>query len=113
MINNQGENHPAARLTVPDVLAIRADPRFHRDIARDFGIAESTVSGIRRGFTWKHVPMLIGQTVQCGGVPCKEIVVTVSRRCLKCGDAFESWGNGNRLCEEHGGQGREMEEYSF
>ncbi|HQS14958.1 NUMOD4 domain-containing protein [Reyranella sp.] len=54
-----GENNPAAKLTFADVIAIRAtEPYFGvgRDLARKYGVAQSVISGIRRGRTWRMTP---------------------------------------------------------
>jgi hypothetical protein len=50
-----GEQHAYAKLTERKVRAVRADSRSQRMIAIDYGIAQMTVSDIKRGVTWKHV----------------------------------------------------------
>ena len=50
-----GESNHLAKLTEADVLAIRDDPRLQEDIARDYGIVQTTVSAIKTKRTWAHV----------------------------------------------------------
>lgn len=50
-----GSSVGTARLTEEDVRAIRADERSQDDIAREYQIAQTTVSAIKRGKNWKHV----------------------------------------------------------
>lgn len=50
-----GERHGCAKLTTDQVIAIRADPRIHRLIAADYGVARTVISRIRRR-EWAHVP---------------------------------------------------------
>lgn len=49
---SRGEKNGAARLTWGAVLAIRSDGRSQRAIARDFGVAQSTISAVKRGQNW-------------------------------------------------------------
>jgi hypothetical protein len=51
-----GEAHPHAALTERQALAVLADPRGVRAIANEYGVSHSTISNIRRGVTWKHLP---------------------------------------------------------
>lgn len=51
----RGEATGAARLTESQVYAIRDDPRFQSEIARDYGIAQTTVSAIKRRANWPHL----------------------------------------------------------
>lgn len=46
-------NHPMAKLTEADVLAIRSETASGRELAERFGIRRETVSRIRRGHTWR------------------------------------------------------------
>lgn len=50
-----GEAAGGARLTSEDVERIRLDQRLQREIAADYGIAQTTVSAIKRSVTWKHI----------------------------------------------------------
>ena len=43
------------KLTETQILAIRADPRQHKEIAADFGVSWSNVSMIKARKTWRHV----------------------------------------------------------
>ena len=51
-----GSKNGRAKLTDAIVLAIRADKRWPRFIARDYYIPISTVQKIRQRQTWKHLP---------------------------------------------------------
>lgn len=57
--HNRGECNVNAKLALRQVLAIRRDPRPQRLIAREHGIAQSTVSDIksRRRWTWLSEPI--------------------------------------------------------
>lgn len=50
-------NHsaPAARLTVEQVLEIRAADGKQSDIAKKFGVTQTTVSDIKRRRSWSHI----------------------------------------------------------
>ena len=50
-----GELGCNAKLTEAEALAIRDDPRLQEDIAREYGIAQTTVSSIKLKKSWKHV----------------------------------------------------------
>lgn len=52
----QGEAHPRAKLTVTDVLAIRADKRGPTEIARELSVSTATIEAIRSRRNWRHVP---------------------------------------------------------
>lgn len=51
----RGEAHGRAKLTAADIPVIRADPREHRVIAADYGVAHSQIGRIKLRKTWKHV----------------------------------------------------------
>jgi hypothetical protein len=51
-----GEANPAAKLTEAQVLAIRADTRPQRAIAKDYRITQAMVSLIKRREKWTHLP---------------------------------------------------------
>jgi hypothetical protein len=51
----RGEGHGRTILTADDVRAIRADDRFQRAIAKDFGVSQRTVWNIKAGKVWGHV----------------------------------------------------------
>lgn len=53
----RGTTHGRTHLTDEDVLAIRADTRSQVAIAKDYGITSPTVSAIKLGHTWKHLPL--------------------------------------------------------
>lgn len=50
-----GENNGSARLTEPEVEAIRADSRDKQEIARDFQVSIATITAIQSKKTWKHL----------------------------------------------------------
>lgn len=50
----KGEAHPSAKLTWDVVRAIRKDQRPQRAIAKEYGIAQTLVSQIKRGLIWKE-----------------------------------------------------------
>jgi hypothetical protein len=54
--NSKGRRHGSAKLTEQDVLAIRADPRLHREIASAYGISRSRVSTIKSRKDWAWLP---------------------------------------------------------
>lgn len=51
----RGQNHPRAKLTEQDVLAIRADTRTQERIGQDYGLTQSSVQSIKARRTWMHV----------------------------------------------------------
>lgn len=53
----RGERQPNAKLTTADVIAIRADRRGVVEIARAYGVRDSTISNIIAGKRWAHIPM--------------------------------------------------------
>ncbi len=50
-----GQERPIAKLTNEMVIAIRRDPRTHKEIAIAFNISRTTVAYVKNGKTWKHV----------------------------------------------------------
>lgn len=57
----RGEQHPSSKVTEADVLAIRASTESHAALARVYGVTGEAISAIRRGLTWRHLP-LFGET---------------------------------------------------
>jgi hypothetical protein len=51
----RGVKHGMAKLTEAQVLAIRNDNRFHRVIAKEYGVDNSLVSQIKRRVCWTHL----------------------------------------------------------
>lgn len=47
-----GEAHHHAKLTSNQVDIIRASPLSHRELAREYGVAQSTVWAVKAGLTW-------------------------------------------------------------
>lgn len=52
----KGTLNGMAKLTEADVIAIRADPRWPRFIAKDWNTPVSTIRKIKYRATWKHLP---------------------------------------------------------
>lgn len=52
----RGERRAFAKLTTEDIPVIRAAPGTQDEVASRFGISQTTVSRIRLGKKWKHVP---------------------------------------------------------
>jgi hypothetical protein len=52
----QGDRVPQAKLTVLDIQQIRSLNQSQNQIARQFGVTQSTISAIIRREAWKHVP---------------------------------------------------------
>jgi hypothetical protein len=46
---------PQRKLTADQAEAIRADTRFLKVIAKEYGVSEATVSLIRNGKGWRHL----------------------------------------------------------
>lgn len=51
----RGERQGNSKLTTPEVVAIRRDPRPYRQIARDYGVTPENIAVIVRRDGWKHV----------------------------------------------------------
>lgn len=47
--------HPAATLTASQVRTIRKGGKTDVFFARKYGVTPTTISNVRRGFTWKHL----------------------------------------------------------
>ena len=51
----KGSRNGYAKLTEEQIPAIRKDTRYHKKIAKDYNVTRSVISGIKRGYSWKHV----------------------------------------------------------
>lgn len=51
----KGECHKNTHLCDDDIRSIRNDQRPQREIAKDYRVAQSQISAIKRRATWKHV----------------------------------------------------------
>lgn len=51
----RGETHPITHVTEEQVRSLRADPRPQRELARAYGLAETTVHNIKHGLSWAHI----------------------------------------------------------
>lgn len=52
----RGERHPGAKITQEQARRILADDRTHSEIADDYGVTRATISHLKRGHTWAHLP---------------------------------------------------------
>jgi hypothetical protein len=50
-----GTKHPLAKLTEPQVLAIRSDTRSHSTIGREYGVGQAQVTRIKNRTRWAHL----------------------------------------------------------
>jgi hypothetical protein len=50
-----GARLPQTKLSPSDVIAIRSSPLSHREIARQYGMSDSTICVLRQGKIHKHV----------------------------------------------------------
>jgi|Wag4MinimDraft_6_1082665.scaffolds.fasta_scaffold02228_9 hypothetical protein len=53
--NPRGERHGLAKLNAEKVAAIRSDQRTQREIAKEYGVHQTTIKNIKLNRTWKHV----------------------------------------------------------
>ncbi|HLL92813.1 MAG TPA: HNH endonuclease [Solirubrobacteraceae bacterium] len=58
----RGEAHPGARLTVEQVMQIRAADGSRTEIAEQLGVSAGCVDNARSGKTWAHVPGAVPRT---------------------------------------------------
>lgn len=49
-------NGGGGKLKASDIASIRADTRFHREIAADYGVVKSMIAMIKRREAWRHIP---------------------------------------------------------
>lgn len=61
-VDNRGESNGKATLTVELVTAIYLDKRSHKEIAKEFNVAQSTVSRLKGGKRWHHVTSTLVNT---------------------------------------------------
>ncbi len=54
-ISHKGEKHWKSKLSLEDIKLIRKDNRQHKDIAKDFNVARSTITNIKNNRTWKNM----------------------------------------------------------
>lgn len=54
--NRSGSQNPLSKITEDLVRTIRSDPRSGKEAAEFYGLARSTISQIRTGKLWPHVP---------------------------------------------------------
>lgn len=53
--DRRGERCPTAKLTESQAREIKVDSRKHGAIAKDYGLAQSTVTRIKNGKRWAHL----------------------------------------------------------
>jgi hypothetical protein len=53
-VKRWGEFSPTAKLTMKQVIQIRADNRPQRVVARDHGVSQTTIHNIRSNITWRN-----------------------------------------------------------
>lgn len=54
--HEQAQNKSSNRINRDQVALIRTDTRVNSEIAKDYGVNESTISRIKARFTWSNVP---------------------------------------------------------
>lgn len=52
--SNRGERCGTAKLTLEQVNAIRIDTRLQKEIAKEYGVQQNTISRIKSGVRWQH-----------------------------------------------------------
>jgi hypothetical protein len=72
-----GERNGRAKLTAETVQAIRAATGLQREIAARFGVSRPTVSHIKLGYKWRHLPaadaVAVGRRMDREASPRSEI----------------------------------------
>lgn len=58
--DNCGQKHPLAKLSNEDIKTIRSATGTQSEIGKKFGISQHTVSRIRSGKRWGHLPLQAG-----------------------------------------------------
>ena len=53
----RGEDHNLAKFTEDQVMEIRASDERGKDLAKRYGVAQTTIFDIRKGRSWKHLPI--------------------------------------------------------
>jgi hypothetical protein len=51
----KGEHNGQAKLTEKDIIAIRTDNRFQKEIAKQYGTTQSNISSIKLKKSWNHI----------------------------------------------------------
>jgi len=52
----RGSKHFSSKLTEEQVIAIRADPRSQRVIAKEYGVSKPSIANIKKGITYYDIP---------------------------------------------------------
>lgn len=55
---HRGEEHPLAKLTADDILAIRASDEAHVALAERHGVTFQTIAQVRNGNRWRHIKVV-------------------------------------------------------
>lgn len=53
--SNRGEQCAASKLTEKQILEIRKDNRLQKEIAKDYGVQQNTISRIKSRKRWTHI----------------------------------------------------------
>lgn len=53
--NPRGERHGLSKLTEKDIPKILQDARPQREIAKEYGVAQSTIKNVKLRRTWSHI----------------------------------------------------------
>ena len=51
----RGDTHGRSKLSEQEAIAILKDSRLQKEIAKDFGVSQATVSDIKTGRKWAHI----------------------------------------------------------
>lgn len=61
----KGQNNKTAKLSdfeIPEIMILRASKMTVKEIAKEYGVAKSTIQNITSGYQWNHIT----------GLPCKK-----------------------------------------
>jgi hypothetical protein len=50
-----GEGVGGAKLTAEQIISIRSDGRFQKNIAAELGVSQATISRVKRHNSWRHI----------------------------------------------------------
>jgi hypothetical protein len=53
--SRKGQSNGRSRLSEADICSIRQSPKLQCDLADHYGVAQTTISAIKRGETWRHI----------------------------------------------------------
>jgi len=58
--NLKGSRNGQSKLIEDEVRAIKTDSRIADEIAADYKVSPATIRGIKLGYNWKHVRLMLG-----------------------------------------------------